>query len=58
MSILIALFSLLPLDPCKIGGLMGNEDRSLALVYADPDRGVCPVLQDDGPTWTWGDGGG
>lgn len=58
MTILLALFSLLNPDPCKIGGLMQDDDRSLALVYADPDRDVCPVLVDGGPTWTWGDGGG
>ena len=53
MSILAILFSLLPLDPCKLGGLMQDDDRSLALVYADPDRlDVCPVDQ-AGPLFPW-----
>lgn len=53
MSILIALFSLLPLDPCRLGGLMQDDDRSLAIYIADPDRqDVCPVDQ-AGPLFPW-----
>ena len=53
MTILAILFSLLPLDPCKIGGLMQDDDRSLAIYIADPDRmDVCPVDQ-AGPLFPW-----
>ena len=46
MSILAILFSLLPLDSCRLGGLMQDDDRSLALYIADPDRqDICAVTQ-------------
>ena len=58
MVILSILFSIINPDPCKIGGLMPNEEWR-GLYIADPDRlDLCPVLVDSGPTWTWGDGGG
>jgi hypothetical protein len=53
MTILVILFSLLPPDLCKIGGLVQEDDRSLALVYADPDRDNCSISWSDGPAWTW-----
>ena len=46
MSILAILFSLLPLDPCRLGGLMQDDDRSLSMVLSDPDRqDICAVTQ-------------
>lgn len=45
--LLSLILSLLSPDPCRT-----------YTVYSDPDRALCPVLQDGGPTWTWGDGGG
>jgi hypothetical protein len=53
MTILAILFSLLPLDPCRLGGLMQDDDRSLALYIADSDRqDVCQVDQAR-PLWPW-----
>lgn len=43
MSILAILLSLVT-DPCRT-----------YTVYSDPDREVCPVEQNQGPTWTWPD---
>ena len=40
--LLSLILSLLSPDPC----------RSLALVYADPDREVCPV-EEAGPLFPW-----
>lgn len=53
MSVLLALLALAA-DPCKIGGLLGNEhDRHITIVLSDPDRqDICPV-DSAGPLFPW-----
>ncbi len=49
MTILAILFSLFTPDPCKIGGLMQNEEWR-GLYIADPDRmDLCQVGQVGAP---------